>query len=174
MTDNRVRQLTITSMFIALVTVATMLIQIPTPATRGFVNVGDTVIFIAALLRGPAVGAVAGGLGSMLADAFTGYYHWAPWTLVIKAVEGLLMGLLAHRQFRAHAKVSSNTVFSGIVASAWMVFGYYIGGGVMKGFKVALLSIPGNIVQGGMSVLFAVAALYGLQHTGLMKQFMDR
>ena len=37
---------------------------------------------------GPLPALVAGGLGSALADLLTGYAHWAPWTLVIKGIEG--------------------------------------------------------------------------------------
>ena len=43
-------------------------INIPMVATRVFINVGDTVIFLSALMMGPRVGFIAGGFGSALAD----------------------------------------------------------------------------------------------------------
>lgn len=59
---------------VALVTVATMLIQIPIPATQGFFNIGDAIIMVTALTFGPVVGGIAGGLGSSLADLLGGWY----------------------------------------------------------------------------------------------------
>ena len=40
----------------------------PVPFTRGYIHLGDSMIFIAAILFGWRVGALAGGLGSALAD----------------------------------------------------------------------------------------------------------
>ncbi len=86
------RQLTLTALLMAMVTVATMLIQVPVPATKGFINVGDTVIFVAALMFGPRTGVIAGGVGSALADLLSGYAHWAPWTLSSKVLRALSRG----------------------------------------------------------------------------------
>ena len=43
---------TLTGLFVALVAVSTMVIHVPVVATGGFVNVGDTMIFVAAILLG--------------------------------------------------------------------------------------------------------------------------
>lgn len=92
-------QLGITGAFAALVCVATMSFTIYVPSTRGFFNIGETMIYLAALLFGPVVGAFAGGVGSMFADIFLGYYYYAPATLIIKALEGGLVGFLSRRRF---------------------------------------------------------------------------
>ncbi|MBC7130700.1 ECF transporter S component, partial [Candidatus Bathyarchaeota archaeon] len=62
---------------------------------KGYFNIGETMVYTAALLFGPLVGGVAGGFGSMLADLLLGYYQYAPATLVIKAVEGYIVGLIS-------------------------------------------------------------------------------
>jgi len=93
--EDRAKTLVYGALGIALVALATMSIQIPVPQTRGYINLGDTVIFVFAMLFGARIGALAGGVGSALADLLTGYAHWAPFTLVIKGIEGLLVGLLA-------------------------------------------------------------------------------
>ena len=54
----------------ALTCIATMLIQIPIPL--GYAHLGDSVILITAYLFGPVVGALAGGIGSAMADILTG------------------------------------------------------------------------------------------------------
>ncbi|NLY30704.1 MAG: ECF transporter S component, partial [Firmicutes bacterium] len=86
--------------------------------------------------------------GSALADLLLGYAHWAPWTLVIKAVEGLIAGVLGHSIYRQEGRVSGRVVASLAVSALWMVAGYYAAGGLMVGFDVALASVPGNLVQG--------------------------
>lgn len=57
------KQVTTLAMFIALTTVATMLIQIPIPATKGYLNIGDTILICAGLLMGKIAGGIVGGLG---------------------------------------------------------------------------------------------------------------
>ena len=81
--------------FTALVFIATSVIVVETPATKGFFNLGETMVYTAALLGGPIIGAFAGGVGSALADLYLGYPHYAPGTLVIKGIEGFLVGYLA-------------------------------------------------------------------------------
>jgi uncharacterized membrane protein len=87
-----------TAVSTALVFVATASISIYIPATRGYFNLGDSMVFLTALLFGPFTGCVAGGLGSMLSDLFLGYTVYAPATLLIKGVEGFLTGFL-HEAF---------------------------------------------------------------------------
>ena len=163
------RQLTLTALFIALVTVATMVIRVPTFATQGYINVGDTMVFVAAALMGPRTGLIAGGLGSALADLLSGYGAWAPWTLVIKGLEGLLVALLAHAAYRRKGVLSPILIPAMVVAALWMVFGYYIGGGVMKGFAASATEIPGNLIQGIGSVILATPVLAILGRLDLTK-----
>ena len=75
------------AIFAALVAAVTLTIAIPIPATSGYFNFGETLIYVAALLFGPFVGAIAGA-GASLADLLLGYGIFAPGTLVIKGVEG--------------------------------------------------------------------------------------
>ena len=72
----------------ALTCIATMLIQIPIPL--GYAHLGDSVILITAYLFGPVVGALAGGIGSAMADILTGYPVWAVPTLLIKTIMPLI------------------------------------------------------------------------------------
>ena len=108
--SSNLRLLVLIALFIALVAVATMVINVPMVATQGFINVGDTVIFLSALLMGPRVGALAGGLGSALADLLLGYTHWAPWTLLIKALEGYIAAVLGYRLYRQSKKISARVI----------------------------------------------------------------
>ena len=67
-----VTQMCITAVFMALTCVATMVVQIPIPL--GYAHLGDSVILICAFFFGPVVGALAGGIGSAMADILTVSY----------------------------------------------------------------------------------------------------
>jgi len=110
------KDLSILAMFIAVVCVATVILKIDIPATHGFFNVGDSMVYVTALLFGPLIGGIAGGLGSSLADILLGAPWYAPGTLVIKGVEGLIVGYLGHK-----VRLSVET------STKWEVFGMFLG-----------------------------------------------
>jgi len=86
MEQNNVKKVVYGAFMMALVTIGTMVIQIPTPATKGYINVGDSFIFLSSALFGPTMGFVTGGIGSALADLLSGYAYWSPWTFIIKGI----------------------------------------------------------------------------------------
>ncbi len=122
-----------------------MIIHVPVPGVHGFVNFGDSVIILAALLFGPTVGFLAGGIGSGLADVLLGYPHWALLTFFIKGLEGYIAGRFRNRPLLA-----------GVLAALWMVFGYFVAAGFMYGWPVAASAIPGDSLQGGVSIIIAL------------------
>jgi uncharacterized membrane protein len=87
--------ISLTALMTALVTILTAAFQIYVPLTYGYFNLGEVGVYITAILFGPIIGAVAGGVGSMLADIVTGFPHYALATLVIKGAEGFIVGYLS-------------------------------------------------------------------------------
>lgn len=159
----RTRDVTITALLIALVTVATMAIRVPVPATQGYINMGDSMVYVSALLFGPAAGAIAGGVGSALADLLAGYGQFAPYTLVIKGVEGLLVGLIAWRVLRRDIAAGpwiAGAVGAALVGGAVMVAGYYLAEAYLLGVgpAAAAAEVPGNILQVAGGLIVAVPA----------------
>lgn len=151
------------SMLIALTTVMTMVIQIPTPGTNGYLNLGDMVVFLAALILGRKGGLIVGGVGSSLADILLGYSHYAPITLIVKGLEGYIAGRLFETRLGKKVPLLS-TVIGGI----WMAFGYYFAEIFMYGAKAALASVPGNLLQGFVGAITAVALFAALKKTKLV------
>lgn len=84
-----------TTIFTAFVFAATFSFAAQT-STGGYFDVGEIMVYIAALVMGPYVGAFAGGVGSALSDALLAP-QFAPGTLVIKAAEGFIVGILAQK-----------------------------------------------------------------------------
>ncbi len=123
----------------ALVTVGTLIIRIPNPM-GGYFNVGDVMIFVAALTFTPLIGGVAGGLGSSIADII-GFPLFAIPTLVIKGLEGLLASLISDK------KRVYRDVLAVVVAGAEMVIGYFLVELYLWGIGGALAEVPANIVQ---------------------------
>ena len=67
MNDKKIRKLVLAALLAALVCVATMVVQIPSPM-QGYVNLGDCAVLISAWMLGPLYGGAAAGIGSALAD----------------------------------------------------------------------------------------------------------
>lgn len=156
-----VGQLARLALLIALVASATLALKIPMPATQGYINLGDALIIAGALLGGGRVGAIAGGLGSALADLYGGYTHWAPFTLVIKGLEGLFIGWLGERPgFRDRWLLKSAAALGGMV---WMVLGYFAVEIQFYGLGPALVSLWGNVAQGAGSLLCGLPLAAALQ-----------
>ncbi len=157
-----IKEIALCGVMAALVCVATLLVQVPVPATRGYINVGDALIMVAALSFGPLVGGFAGGVGSALADVLGGWAHWAPFTLVIKGVEGLLAGLLAKRpSSKPHLLIPAWAVGCGE-----MVLGYFIVETVLYGMGAALVELPGNLFQ------MVVGGVVGIPVSRVVKKWM--
>jgi uncharacterized membrane protein len=85
------------AIFTGLVTVATIALKVDIPQTKGYFNLGDSMVYITAILFGPLVGGVAGGVGSMLGDIILGAFPYPPGTLVVKGIEGLIVGYISHK-----------------------------------------------------------------------------
>lgn len=117
------------SLMIAFTFISTIVISIYIPATRGFFNIGEFGVYIAALTGGPIVGLIAGGFGSALADIFLGYEYYAPITLIVKGLEGLIVGYLASKLVRIRFNRWMGITASLAVAALAITIGsaYYIG-----------------------------------------------
>ena len=144
--NNTTQRIVMAALLAALTCVATMIIKIPSPL-KGYLNLGDCVVLLAGWMLSPSYGFLAAGLGSALADMFSGYVTYVPATFVIKG----LMALIAFYGFKLlHSKLGniSSRIISGIVAEVVMVAGYFIFEGFLYGFGPSLVNIPANVIQG--------------------------
>jgi uncharacterized membrane protein len=149
-------KLALAAVFAALVCVATLALVISIPATSGYFNLGETVIYIAALLFGPLVGAVAGG-GAAIADMLVAA-QFAPGTLIIKGFEGVIVGFLNKKLQKITRSRSLSATASIIIGGLEMVVGYFIYEQLVLGypFAAALVEVPFNIVQMLVGLVVAI------------------
>jgi uncharacterized membrane protein len=110
----------ITALMTGLVLAVTLVVSVPISAVGQVFDMGDIMIFIAAWTFGPVIGGIAGGVGSAVSDALMpASAGFAPFTLVIKGLEGFSAGYIVKRY-------PSKVKESWILASLIMVGGYFL------------------------------------------------
>ena len=172
MRASRWSRLVYTALFNALTTVATLVIQVPSPMS-GYVNLGDAMVLLSAWILGPVYGTAAAGIGSMLADLLSGYAYYAPGTLIIKC----LMAFVAAQVFLVLQDKTKGKRFakvvSGLLAEIIMVVGYFGYAGLILGNGLsAALSIPGNLVQGGFGIIVSTVVYLALSQVIKMPKLL--
>jgi uncharacterized membrane protein len=141
------------------------LIRIPIPvASGGYVNLGDTVIYLGALILGGWPGAAAAAVGSALSDLIAGYVVYAPATFIIKGLMGLVCGLLARRAGFARFTVAA------LMSGAVMVAGYFLFEALFFNLNQAIVSVPFNLMQWIGGVIAALALYPAARRVRLDKE----
>jgi len=167
-TSSRVRNIVQLGLLSALTFVAAWAIHIPY-GNGGVVHLGDSMIFLTAILFGRRQAAISGALGMALFDIMSGFVAWAPYTLVIKAVMGLITGTVAYSGGSKGANTVKN-IAGMILAGIWMVAGYYAAEGIMlSNWTVPLAWIPGNIIQFSAGAAIAVIVIAAIKRTNYFK-----
>jgi len=138
--------LTVIAIMGALTIVTTSFI-VPFAPTGGYFNLGDIIVVTTALLFGPVIGGIAGGIGSGLADVYLGYASFAPFTLLIKGIEGYVIGYLAGPQTKA---TRNKVIVAWLIGGVIIIAGYWIAEVVFLGQTVPVATAEAltiNILQ---------------------------
>ena len=146
------------SMLAALTCVATMVIKIPSPL-NGYINLGDCIVLLSGWLLSPVYGFFAAGLGSALADLFSGYAAYAPATFLIKG----LMALIACggvKLFQKRVDKQFSRIISGVTAELFMIAGYWLFEGFLYGFISSAVNIPANGLQGLAGLILGILLIH--------------
>ncbi len=162
----KMKKIVSAALFSAIICVATYIVQIPMPATGGYVNLGDCFVLTAGIMLGAGYGALAAGLGSALADMLAGYMQYAPATFVIKALMAasayFICGALK-KAFGGKYNIVSK-IIAVVAAEAIMIIGYFGYEAVILGYGAAAAgSIVGNAMQGTVGAVAAIALVTALE-----------
>ena len=172
--------MSLSAVTIALVFLSTFLFQLPIFSTGGYFNFGDIIIFTTALTFGPVIGGISGAVGSSLSDLLGGFGIFAPFTFVVKGLEGFLAGLISQRGFTRRTSLGRviGSVLGWIIGSVVMVGGYFLaesffiafvfGSSEFTGIAAASGELPFNILQVVAGGLVGIPLSLGLRH--LLKQ----
>ena len=143
---NTTQKIVMSALLAALVCVATMIVKIPSPL-KGYINLGDCIVLLTGWLLSPVYGFLAAGIGSALADLFSGYVVYSPATFLIKGI----MAIVAYYGFKLLNKKCRDIpsrIISGVFAEVLMIGGYFLFEGLLYGFAPSAVNIPANAVQG--------------------------
>ena len=156
-----------TALIAALACVATMIIKIPSPM-KGYLNLGDCIVLLAGWILAPGYGFVAAGLGSALADLFSGYVIYAPATFIIKGCMALIVFICFKLMNKKIGKLPSQLI-GAVLAEIAMVMGYFVFEGFLYGFVPSLVNIPANAVQGAAGIVIGIILIKIFEKTNLTK-----
>lgn len=131
-----------------------------------YFNLGDSVILIVSAIFGPVIGMFAGGIGSFFADLAV-YPVTMFYTLIIKGLEGLIVGLLIKlvKKFVKKKPLNITLSIASMALGAYlMMTGYFICQTFFYGsYASALVALPMDAVQATVSLFVASIALYPLK-----------
>jgi uncharacterized membrane protein len=166
--SQRIRDMVQIALLTAITYLAANFIQIPY-GTGGVVHLGDSIIFIAAMLFGTRQAVISGAIGMAMFDGFSPYAAYAPYTFVIKAVMALIIGLIANSG-GAKGNSAVKNVIGVVLAGAWGVAGYFGAEIIMyQNVLAAAGNVLGNVIQvtaGGAIALVALPALKRTRYFG--------
>lgn len=155
------------ALFAAVIFIVTAyILHIPTPATGGYIHLGDSVLYLAAAVLPTPFALAAGGIGEALSDVLTGSAAYALPTLVIKSAMALCFSAAQNKIFTK--RNIAGTVFAGIIC----VGGYYLTEAFFyRSFVSPLVEIPANLIQAGASAAAFLLLGRALDAVGFKNRF---
>lgn len=167
MANKKTRLIVYTALFMALVAVTTAVLKIP--AGKGYVHVGDAIIYLASCILPFPFGIFAGSIGGALSDATLGYYQYIVPTFIVKSLNASMFYIL-----KAQGKkiITARSIIALGLSSLVTVIGYYfVAVKLYGGFKAQLiLTVPDNIVQAvGSAILFIFIGV-AFDKSGIIKR----
>ena len=156
MKKNNIQKVVLSALFIALTVIFTTFISIPIGSQGGYINLGDSIIIIASIILGPVGGMIVGAIGSMISDLILAP-QYAIFTLFIKGIEGLLIGILNKRL---------KVYVSSLIGLLFMIVGYYFVGVIMyESFVLPLIDTAFNLIQMFVCFIIAISVISLLKKT---------
>ncbi len=165
------KKMVISALGIALVTISTAFLHLNIGIA--FVTLGDVFINVMAILFGPIVGLLSGGFGSFFGDLIA-HPSTMFYTLIIKGLEGLVVGLIAKNAKKDGLSFMKKNIFyfiSMLVGSIIMVGGYFIAKAFFYGsVETAVVSIMPNVLQALVGLVIALIIVNIISKTNLIKK----
>lgn len=125
--NNKTLRITVLGLMAALAYVSFTFLQIkvPTPGGTTSFHLGNTFCILAALLLGGIPGGIAGAIGMGIGDLLDPIYiTYAPKTIILKFLIGVITGLIAHRILKINSCKNQEKIYIYVIiaAAAGMIF----------------------------------------------------
>ena len=128
--NNKILRITTIGLMSALAYVSFTFLQIKIPTPGGYTSfhLGNTFVVLAALLLGGLPGGIAGAIGMGISDLLDPIYvTYAPKTIILKLMIGLITGFVAHNIFHIKdlkgKKLYTSVIISSIAGLFFNVLG---------------------------------------------------
>ena len=154
-----VKLITLTAIFAAMTYVLTAFLHIPT--AKGYIHIGDAVIFIAACILPKPYAAASAAIGASLSDALSGYWIWVPATMLIKALT-----VLAFTSKKPNV-VNVRNLTALIPALVLCVGGYGLYSGLLiyGSLPAGFIDAPANLFQTAASAVVIISMTISIKNS---------
>lgn len=168
-------------------------IKIPTPGGTTSFHLGNTFVVLAALLIGGVPGGIAGSIGMSIGDLLDPIYvTYAPKTIILKLMIGVVTGLVAHKVFKIKnlegKKLYFAVIISAVAGLAFNVvgeplFGYFYNSVILGAPEKAAMTLAGwNAITTSTNAIISViisSILYAaiqpkLKHNGTIEKLAPK
>lgn len=164
---SKTKDIVFAALMAAVVCVMTMIIKIPSPL-KGYVNLGDGAVLLSAWMLSAPYAFFAAGVGSALADLFSGYAIYAPATFLIKGSMALVAFVVFKFMKNRIGKLPSQLV-GALFAEVVMIIGYFVFEGCLYGFSASLVNMPANLAQGIAGIVIGVVLVKIMERINFTK-----
>ncbi len=151
------KRITFMALFTALVAIATLLTNVPSLAGAGYLNAGDTMIFLCSAFFGPLFSFIVGGLGSAIAELFVAMAFYAPFTFLIKGLEGMAVAFIIKLLKKCDLPLAFTCFIAFVLGGLIMSGGYVVAETVLIGWTLATINFTYNMVQAAVNVVLGLA-----------------
>lgn len=151
--SSKLKFLTLTAMFAAIVTVFTAFIKIPTPF--GYTHAGDAVVYIGASILPSPFGLIIGTIGGAMADIISGYAVWAIPTAIIKTLNAVPFVICA-KYFRSNKIINTKNLLMLIPTTIVTVGGYFVANMIIYDYTAAVAELFAGWIQPVLAIIMYI------------------
>ena len=153
MKKSKIFKMVVTAMFTAMIFVLTRFVSVP--VATGYVHFGDALVYLVATTLGGPYAFFAAAVGEALADIASGWFTYAPATLIVKAIIALPFVLVNKKSEKILTPITALlTIPAGLIT----VGGYFVSDLIINK-TYAIANITGNVIQAvGSAVIFIILA----------------
>ena len=134
-------------------------IKVPLP-TGAMVHLGSAALFSIASVFGGFYAGLAGAIGSGIFDLITGYFQYTAFSIVIKGLTGVIVGLLTvgwRPSIPARSVSTPRILLAMLVGAIWTAAGYFVAWWVvLENYFAAVTRLPASFLTSGIGILVAL------------------
>lgn len=163
--DNKIKKIVLTAMLSAIICITTMIFHIPIGFNGAYIHLGDTFIFLAAVILPKPYAMIAAILGAGLADFLSGGIVWIIPTIIIKPI------MVAFLTSKNKDLLCRRNIFLVFIAGFIGSIGYYLAGAIMVGsFITPLPSFFLDLIQPISSGIIFLGIGYALDKINIREK----